>query len=160
MPPQDRIRAYFKIIKDSFMEKQVTIRIAGHGDHGKTSLVRALTGIDTDRLEEERRRGLSIESGIVPFDLKSGSQVALIDVPGHTDFLKNAIRGLSSVDMAILVVAADDILFDPQTSGGLLICIGQSEADLLLEDLKEKGITEAAVIGEVISEPVEKILVR
>lgn len=77
-------------------------------DHGKTALVRCLTGIDTDRLQEEKRRGLSIELGIAPLKLSSGTQVALVDVPGHTDFLKNTIRGLSNVDMAILVVAADD----------------------------------------------------
>jgi selenocysteine-specific elongation factor len=90
------------------MNKYVTIGIAGHVDHGKTSLVRTLTGIETDRLEEEKRRGLSIESGVAPFLSTSGLSIALVDVPGHTDFLKNTIRGLSCVDMAILVVAADD----------------------------------------------------
>lgn len=92
----------------------MTIGIAGHVDHGKTALVQCLTGIDTDRLQEEKRRGLSIESGIAPLKLPSGTQMALVDVPGHTDFLKNTIRGLSSVDMAILVVAADDGVM-PQT---------------------------------------------
>lgn len=96
------------------MEKHITIGIAGHVDHGKTALVRCLTGIDTDRLEEEKRRGLSIESGIAPLKLPSGTQIALVDVPGHTDFLKNTIRGLSIVDMSILVVAADDGVM-PQT---------------------------------------------
>jgi len=96
------------------MNKYVTIGIAGHVDHGKTSLVRTLTGIETDRLEEERRRGLSIESGVAPFLTTSGLSIALVDVPGHTDFLKNTIRGLSCVDMAILVVAADDGVM-PQT---------------------------------------------
>jgi len=83
-------------------------------DHGKTSLVKALTGIDTDRLQEEKRRGLSIESGIAPLALSSGGTVAFVDVPGHTDFMKNTIRGLSSVDAAILIVAADDGVM-PQT---------------------------------------------
>lgn len=96
------------------MEKHITLGVAGHVDHGKTALVRCLTGIDTDRLQEEKRRGLSIESGIAPLELPSGTQTALVDVPGHTDFLKNTIRGLSSVDMAILVVAADDGVM-PQT---------------------------------------------
>ena len=96
------------------MEKHITVGIAGHVDHGKTSLVHRLTGIDTDRLEEEKRRGLSIESGIAPFDLNSGTRIVLVDVPGHTDFLKNTIRGLSSVDMALLMVAADDGIM-PQT---------------------------------------------
>ena len=89
-------------------------------DHGKTALVRCLTGFDTDRLQEEKRRGLSIESGVAPLKLPSGEQVALVDIPGHTDFLKNAIRGLSCVDMAILVVAADDGLM-PQTQEHLEI---------------------------------------
>jgi selenocysteine-specific elongation factor len=96
------------------MKKYVTIGIAGHVDHGKTSLVRTLTGIETDRLEEEKRRGLSIEAGVAPFHSPSGVPIALVDVPGHTDFLKNTIRGLSCVDMAILVVAADDGVM-PQT---------------------------------------------
>lgn len=90
------------------MEKHITIGIAGHVDHGKTSLVKAMTGIDTDRLQEEKRRGLSIESGIAPMELSSGQIIALVDVPGHTDFLKNTIRGFSSVDAALLLVAADD----------------------------------------------------
>ena len=74
------------------MNEYVTIGIAGHVDHGKTSLVRALTGIDTDRLEEEKRRGVSIESGVAPFPSSSGLFIALVDVPGHMDFLKNTIR--------------------------------------------------------------------
>jgi len=98
----------------TMMNKYVTIGIAGHVDHGKTSLVRTLTGIETDRLQEEKRRGLSIESGVAPFLSTSGVSIALVDVPGHTDFLKNTIRGLSCVDMAILVVAADDGVM-PQT---------------------------------------------
>lgn len=96
------------------MKKHITIGIAGHVDHGKTSLVEAMTGIFTDRLQEEKRRGLSIESGVAPMDISSGGRVALMDVPGHTDFLKNTIRGLSNVDAAVLVVAADDGVM-PQT---------------------------------------------
>jgi selenocysteine-specific elongation factor len=102
-------------------EKHVTIGIAGHVDHGKTSLVKCLTGTDTDRLQEEKRRGLSIESGIAPFQSNDTDvRMAFVDVPGHTDFLKNTIRGLSSVDMAILVIAADDGLM-PQTLAHLHI---------------------------------------
>ncbi|MFZ7110487.1 MAG: selenocysteine-specific translation elongation factor [Desulfatiglandales bacterium] len=95
-------------------DKHITIGVAGHVDHGKTSLVKALTGIDTDRLKEEKRRGLSIESGIAPMEISSGETVAFVDVPGHIDFMKNTIRGLSTVDAAILVVAADDGVM-PQT---------------------------------------------
>jgi selenocysteine-specific elongation factor len=96
------------------MSTPFTIGVAGHVDHGKTTLVRALTGIDTDRKAEEKARGLSIEAGVAELKLPSGRSVALIDVPGHTDFLKNTIRGLNSVDMAILVVAANDGVM-PQT---------------------------------------------
>ncbi len=96
------------------MKKFITIGIAGHADHGKTALVRGLTGIDTDRTKEEKRRGLSIESGVAPLILSSGVRAALIDVPGHADYLKNTVRGLSSVDMGILVIAANDGVM-PQT---------------------------------------------
>lgn len=96
------------------MDKFVTAGIAGHMNHGKTTLVRCLTGIDTDRLKEEKRRGISIEPSVAPLELPSSRQIALVDVPGHSDFLKNTIRGLSSVDMAILVVAADEGVM-PQT---------------------------------------------
>jgi selenocysteine-specific elongation factor len=96
------------------MKHFVTVGIAGHVDHGKTSLVRALTGIDTDRMKEEKRRGMSMEFGIAPLGLHADVQVSLVDVPGHTDFMKNTIRGLSSVDAAVLVIAADDGVM-PQT---------------------------------------------
>jgi selenocysteine-specific elongation factor len=97
------------------IEKYVTIGIAGHVDHGKTSLVKCLTNIDTDRLQEEKKRGLTIESGVAPFYMSGlNIQIAFVDVPGHIDFLKNTIRGLCCVDMAILVVAADDGVM-PQT---------------------------------------------
>jgi selenocysteine-specific elongation factor len=96
------------------MNTAFTIGVAGHVDHGKTTLVKTLTGIDTDRKAEEKARGLSIEAGVAELTLPGGQLVALIDVPGHTDFLKNTIRGLNSVDLAVLVVAADDGVM-PQT---------------------------------------------
>ena len=71
------------------MDKFITAGVAGHVDHGKTSLVRCLTGVDTDRLKEEKRRGLSIEPGVAPLKLSSDRRVALVDVPGHSDFLRN-----------------------------------------------------------------------
>ncbi len=95
-------------------KRYITIGIAGHVDHGKTSLVRGLTGIDTDRLKEEKQRGLSIESGVAAFPSENDASISLVDVPGHTDFVKNTIRGLSCVDFGILVVAADDGVM-PQT---------------------------------------------
>lgn len=96
------------------MERHYTVGIAGHVDHGKTTLVAALSGVDTDRMKVEKQRGLSIEFGIAPLLLPSGRKVSLVDVPGHRDFMKNTIRGLSAVDAAILVVAADDGVM-PQT---------------------------------------------
>ncbi|MDA8139303.1 MAG: selenocysteine-specific translation elongation factor [Desulfobacteraceae bacterium] len=96
------------------MNAAYTIGVAGHVDHGKTTLVRTLTGVDTDRRAEEKARGLSIEAGVAELKLPDGRGAALIDVPGHTDFLKNTIRGLNGIDMAILVIAADDGVM-PQT---------------------------------------------
>jgi selenocysteine-specific elongation factor len=81
---------------------------AGHVDHGKTTLVRALTGIDTDRLPEEKRRGMTIEPGFAHARWGSGASVSLVDVPGHVGFLRQAICGLAGVDAALLVVACDD----------------------------------------------------
>ena len=95
-------------------ENHVTIGVAGHTDHGKTSLVRCLTSVDTDFCNNEKQPGVSIESEITAHDLASGKQIAFIDIPGHSAYLKNAIRGLSAVDMIILVVAADDGIM-PQT---------------------------------------------
>jgi selenocysteine-specific elongation factor len=132
------------------MEKHITIGVTGHVDHGKTALVHCLTGIDTDRLQEEKRRGFSIESGIASLNLPSGTQVALVDVPGQTGFLKNTIRGLSCVDMAILVVAADDgimpgtlehlnILNFLKVKSGLIVL---SKADLVDNETLELGKLE------------------
>jgi selenocysteine-specific elongation factor len=87
---------------------------AGHVDHGKTELVKALTGVDTDRWEEEKRRGLTIDLGFAPLDLPESGRVGLIDVPGHQDFLRNMLAGMGGVDVAVLVVAADEGVM-PQT---------------------------------------------
>ena len=84
------------------------IATAGHVDHGKTSLVRALTGIDTDRLAEEKRRGMTIDLGFAHADLDGAAPIGFIDVPGHERFIRNMVSGLASIDLALLVVAADD----------------------------------------------------
>ncbi|MBX3604062.1 MAG: selenocysteine-specific translation elongation factor [Piscinibacter sp.] len=84
------------------------VATAGHVDHGKTTLVRALTGVDTDRLPEEKRRGMTIEPGYAHADLGGAQPVAFVDVPGHGDFLRQAIVGLAAADAALLVVACDD----------------------------------------------------
>jgi selenocysteine-specific elongation factor len=84
------------------------IATAGHVDHGKTTLVKALTGVDTDRLKEEKLRGMSIEPGFAYVDFGSGAPVGFVDVPGHERFVRNMLAGVASVDFALLVVAADD----------------------------------------------------
>jgi len=84
------------------------VATAGHVDHGKSTLVRALTGTDPDRLEEERRRGLSIELGYAWTDLAGAGEVAFVDVPGHQRFLATTLAGVGPVPVAMLVVAADD----------------------------------------------------
>ncbi len=94
--------------------KHVIIGTAGHVDHGKTLLVKALTGIDTDRLAEEKKRGITIELGFAHLDFDDGSQAGIVDVPGHEKFIKNMLAGAGGIDLAMLVVAADEG-FMPQT---------------------------------------------
>lgn len=84
------------------------VATAGHVDHGKTSLVKALTGIDTDRLAEEKRRGLSIDLGFAHADLGGDAPIGFVDVPGHERFIRNMVAGVASIDLALLVIAADD----------------------------------------------------
>src|ERR1051326_6210654 len=94
--------------------KNIIIGTAGHVDHGKSTLIRALTGIETDRLKEEQERGMSIELGFAYFDLPSGAHAGIVDVPGHERFIKNMLMGATGMDMVILVVAADEGVI-PQT---------------------------------------------
>ena len=94
--------------------KRVIIGTAGHIDHGKTTLVRALTGIDTDRLKEEKQRGISIELGFAPFSLPGGQKAAIVDVPGHERFIKHMLAGAFGIDMVIFTIAADEGVM-PQT---------------------------------------------
>lgn len=94
--------------------KNIIIGTAGHIDHGKTTLIRALTGRNTDRWEEEQRRGITIDLGFTYFDLKSGDRVGIIDVPGHEKFINNMVAGVVGMDLVMLVVAADEGIM-PQT---------------------------------------------
>ena len=94
--------------------KHIVVGTAGHIDHGKTSLIMALTGRETDTLEEEKKRGISINLGFTYFDLPSGKRVGIVDVPGHEKFIKNMLAGASGLDMVVLVVAADEGMM-PQT---------------------------------------------
>src|ERR671914_586700 len=90
------------------------IGTAGHIDHGKTSLVKALTGEDTDRLKEEKERGISIDLGFAHFDLPDGSRAGVVDVPGHERFIRNMLAGAHGIDLVLFTVAADDGVM-PQT---------------------------------------------
>src|SRR5574341_199262 len=101
--------------------KRVVIGTAGHIDHGKTSLVRALTGIDTDRLIEEKRRGITIELGFAHLVLPDGTVAGVVDVPGHERFVRAMAAGAGGVDLAMLVIAADEGVM-PQTREHLDVC--------------------------------------
>jgi selenocysteine-specific elongation factor len=101
-------------VEKAASKKHVIIGTAGHVDHGKTELVRALTGRETDRLEEEKRRGISIVLGFAPIDLGRGIEAGVVDVPGHERFVKNMVSGAVGVDVALMAVAADEGVM-PQT---------------------------------------------
>ena len=94
--------------------KHVIIGTAGHVDHGKTCLIKALTEIDTDRLKEEKKRGITIELGFAYLDLANGQRVGIVDVPGHEKFVRNMLAGAGGMDLCMLVVAADEGIM-PQT---------------------------------------------
>lgn len=96
------------------MKNNYIIGTAGHIDHGKTTLIRALTGKETDKLKEEKERGISINLGFTYMDLKSGDRAGIIDVPGHENFIKNMMAGVVGIDIILLVIAADDGVM-PQT---------------------------------------------
>ncbi len=101
--------------------KHVILGTAGHIDHGKTSLVKALTGVDTDRLKEEKERGITIELGFTFLDLPSGIRLGIIDVPGHEKFVRHMVAGVWGIDLVALVIAADEGVM-PQTREHLDIC--------------------------------------
>ena len=92
------------------MKKQIVIGMSGHIDHGKTSIVKALTGLNTDILDQEKERGMTIDIGFAHLS----ENITIIDVPGHEKFIKNMVTGVSSIDFAVLVIAADDGVM-PQT---------------------------------------------
>ena len=134
--------------------KHVIIGTAGHVDHGKTALIRALTGIETDRLSEEKKRGITIELGFAHLDFSDGTQAGIVDVPGHEKFIKNMLAGAGGIDLAMLIVAADEG-FMPQTiehldilqllgvKDGILVITKTDMADrdwveMVREDAKER----------------------
>src|SRR3954447_23588191 len=115
---------------------------AGHIDHGKTSLVRALTGVDTDRLPEEKRRGITIELGFAPLVIDGIGTIGVVDVPGHEAFVRTMVAGATGIDLALLVVAADEGVM-PQTREHIAILdllgvhsgvIALTKADLVEEE--------------------------
>ena len=101
--------------------KNLILGTAGHIDHGKTSLVTSLTGVDTDRLPEEKSRGITIELGFAGLDLPGGIHFGIVDVPGHEKFVRSMVAGVGGMDMVMLVIAADEGVM-PQTREHLDIC--------------------------------------
>src|SRR5437870_11392793 len=99
----------------------IIVGTAGHIDHGKTALVKALTGIDADRLKEEKERGITIDIGFANLALDGNTTIGFIDVPGHERFIKNMLAGVGGIDMVMLVIAADESVM-PQTREHLDIC--------------------------------------
>ncbi|MBF0120477.1 MAG: selenocysteine-specific translation elongation factor [Desulfobacterales bacterium] len=101
--------------------KQIILGTAGHIDHGKTSLIKAITGVDTDRLKEEKLRGITIELGFADLTLPSGQHIGIVDVPGHEKFVKNMVSGATGIDIVAMVIAADEGVM-PQTREHMDIC--------------------------------------
>jgi len=132
--------------------KNIIIGTAGHIDHGKTALVRALTGVDTDRLKEEKQRGISIDLGFAHLQLSENVRLGLVDVPGHERFIKNMLAGVSGIDLVLFVIASDESI-KPQTREHFDICVllgirkGMvvlTKADLAEGDLLDLARLEAA----------------
>ncbi len=125
--------------------KNLIVGTAGHIDHGKTALVKALTGIDADRLEEEKRRGITIDLGFAHLQLTPGVRLGFVDVPGHERFVKNMLAGVGGIDLVLFVVAADESI-KPQTREHFDICrllaiprgiIALTKTDLVDSDLRD-----------------------
>jgi len=126
----------------------VVVGTAGHIDHGKSTLVRALTGIDPDRLKEEQERGMTIDLGFARFRLPDGRTVGIVDVPGHERFIRNMVAGATGIDIVLLVVAADDGVM-PQTREHLaimtLLGVQRGLVALTKIDAVEGGMVELAI---------------
>jgi selenocysteine-specific elongation factor len=130
--------------------KQIILGTAGHIDHGKTALVKALTGIDTDRLKEEKERGITIELGFAHLDLPSGVRLSIVDVPGHERFVKHMVAGAGGIDIVALIIAADEGVM-PQTREHLDICtllgitrgvVVLTKIDLVDHELREMALAD------------------
>ncbi|RIK90840.1 MAG: selenocysteine-specific translation factor, partial [Proteobacteria bacterium] len=126
---------------------RLVLGTAGHIDHGKTALVRALTGVDCDRLPEEKARGITIELGFAPLVLDDGTRLSVVDVPGHERLVRTMVAGASGIDVVLLVVAADEGPM-PQTREHLAICellgLGRGVVALTKSDLAGADAAAAA----------------
>jgi len=130
--------------------KQIILGTAGHIDHGKTSLIKAVTGTDTDRLKEEKERGITIELGFASLDLPNGQHVGIVDVPGHEKFVKNMVAGATGIDIVVMVIAADEGVM-PQTREHMEICtllgikhgfVALTKIDMVDEEWQELAIED------------------
>jgi selenocysteine-specific elongation factor len=130
--------------------KQIILGTAGHIDHGKTSLIKAMTGTDTDRLKEEKERGITIELGFASLDLPRGEHLGIVDVPGHEKFVKNMVAGATGIDIVVMVIAADEGVM-PQTREHMEICtllgirhglIAMTKTDMVDEEWMELALED------------------
>src|SRR5690242_6408043 len=131
------------------LQPRYVVGTAGHIDHGKTSLVKALTGVDTDRLPEEKERGITIELGFAHLGLPRHGPVGVVDVPGHERFVRTMVAGAVGIDLVVLVVAADEGVM-PQTREHLDICallgVRRGVVALTKSDLVDKDLLELATL--------------
>src|SRR5256885_2350928 len=135
--------------------RRFVVGTAGHIDHGKTALVKALTGVDTDRWEEEKRRGITIDLGFAPLPLDDGIQASVVDVPGHEGFVRNMLAGATGIDVALLVIAADEGIM-PQTEEHLAIVelLGVRRG---IPVLTKRDLVDAEWLGMVRTEVAERL---
>jgi selenocysteine-specific elongation factor len=132
--------------------ERLVLGTAGHIDHGKTALIRALTGVDTDRLPQEKARGITIELGFAPLELDGGIRLGVVDVPGHEALVRTMVAGATGIDLVLLVVAADEGVM-PQTREHVAICdllgisrglVALNKCDAAPEDVRELAAEEVA----------------
>src|SRR5512133_653168 len=133
--------------------KHIVMGTAGHVDHGKTALIKRLTGVDTDRLKEEKRRGITIELGFASLALPDGRTLGVVDVPGHERFVRNMVAGAAGIDLVVLVIAADEGVM-PQTREHLQICtlLGIKKGFVALTKIDMVDQEWLTLIGEVLRE--------
>jgi selenocysteine-specific elongation factor len=143
------------------MEKHVILGTAGHIDHGKTALIKALTGVDTDRLKEEKERGITTELGFTFLELPSGIRMGIIDVPGHEKFVKHMVAGVWGIDLVALIIATDEGVM-PQTREHLDICrlLGVKKGLIILTkiDLVDQDLLE--LVKEEVTEIVKDTFLK